>query len=66
MLWIVTQLIASLSYDEIGKLESTQEARVLNLQQLLSCLWPLKNKLDKLQSRERRSCLIERWNSMEI
>ena len=24
------------------------------------------NKLDKLQSRERRSCLIERWISMEI
>ena len=24
------------------------------------------NKLDKLQSRERRSCLIERWISLEI
>ena len=24
------------------------------------------NLLDKLQSRERRSCLIERWISMEI
>ena len=39
-----------------------------------SCRWEdvkavygqMKYKLDKLQSRERRSCLIERWISMKI
>ena len=32
---------------------------------ILVALW-FNNKLDQLQSRERRSCLIERWISMEI